>query len=177
LQAATQQAEPAPVRRNAQNLRDTAIDIAQTAAPRDLDTAKSRLARMIPTLCHLDHLAPAGVCRVCSVELAREEIDPTNPSKKIYRGSATCVLSTCRRRDVVNTLAAGRDCVRRAVTTLLELLAADHLPVEALNRTHAQRILAARRTEPHDAPASAPAHRVPHLAPRIARRFVVTDPL
>src|SRR5438034_11302913 len=34
-----------------------------------LESAKSRLQRMIPTVCHLDHLAPAGVCRVCSVEL------------------------------------------------------------------------------------------------------------
>src|SRR5437763_17174485 len=38
-----------------------------------LDDARSQLARTIPTVCHLDHLAPAGVCRVCSVELARAE--------------------------------------------------------------------------------------------------------
>src|SRR4051794_28985804 len=46
---------------------------------KDLESAKSRLQRMVPTLCHLDHLAPAGVCRVCSVELAREETDPKDP--------------------------------------------------------------------------------------------------
>jgi Fe-S-cluster-containing dehydrogenase component/CRP-like cAMP-binding protein len=96
-----------------------------------IDNAKSKLARTVPTLCHLDHLAPAGVCRVCSVELAREETDPKDPTKKIYRGSGKLVpacVQPVEDRMFVNTL-AGNDGqrVRRAVKVLLELLAADHL--------------------------------------------------
>src|SRR5262245_15960398 len=96
-----------------------------------LESAKSKLLRMIPTVCHLDHLAPAGVCRVCSVELAREEADPNDRKKKIYRGSGKLVpacFQPVEDRMFVNTLAGndgGR--VRRAVKVLLELLAADHL--------------------------------------------------
>src|SRR5262245_7566606 len=73
-----------------------------------LEDAKSQLLRTIPTLCHLDHLAPAGVCRVCSVELAREEEDPADPSKKIYRGSGKLVpacVQPVEDRMFVNTLA------------------------------------------------------------------------
>jgi Fe-S-cluster-containing hydrogenase component 2/CRP-like cAMP-binding protein len=100
-----------------------------------LESARARLARMIPTLCHLDHLPPAGVCRVCSVELAREEADPTDPSKKIYRGSGKLVpacVQPVEDRMFVNTLAgADGQRVLRAVKVLLELLAADHLPPSA----------------------------------------------
>jgi Fe-S-cluster-containing dehydrogenase component/CRP-like cAMP-binding protein len=96
-----------------------------------LESAKSRLLRMIPTVCHLDHLAPAGVCRVCSVELAREETDPKDPTKKVYRGSGKLVpacFQPVEDRMFVNTLAGGDgERVRRAVKVLLELLAADHL--------------------------------------------------
>ena len=85
---------------------------------------------MIPTVCHLDHLAPAGVCRVCSVELAREETDPKDPTKKIYRGSGKLVpacFQPVEDKMFVNTLAgADGSRVRRAVKVLLELLAADH---------------------------------------------------
>lgn len=98
-----------------------------------LETAKARLARMIPTLCHLDHLPPAGVCRVCSVELAREEVDPNDPTKKRYRGSGKLVpacYQPVEDRMFVNTLAgADGERVRQAVKVLLELLASDHLPV------------------------------------------------
>lgn len=109
-------------------------DAAATVTTEDqrlLDSAKSKLLRMIPTVCHLDHLAPAGVCRVCSVELAREETDPNDPKKKVYRGSGKLVpacFQPVEDRMFVNTLAGsdgGR--VRRAVKVLLELLAADHL--------------------------------------------------
>src|SRR3989440_1114852 len=96
-----------------------------------LESAKSKLLRMIPTVCHLDHLAPAGVCRVCSVELAREESDPKDPTKKVYRGSGKLVpacFQPVEDRMFVNTLAGGDGGrVRRAVKVLLELLAADHL--------------------------------------------------
>src|SRR5262245_62091184 len=100
-----------------------------------LDDAKSQLLRTIPTLCHLDHLAPVGVCRVCSVELAREEVDPKDPSKKVYRGSGKLVpacVQPVEDRMHVNTLAGTEgQRVRRAVKVLLELLAADHLPAAA----------------------------------------------
>jgi Fe-S-cluster-containing dehydrogenase component/CRP-like cAMP-binding protein len=100
-----------------------------------LESAKTKLLRMIPTVCHLDHLAPAGVCRVCSVELAREEADPKDPKKKVYRGSGKLVpacFQPVEDKMFVNTLAGadgGR--VRRAVKVLLELLAADHLPSQS----------------------------------------------
>ncbi len=104
----------------------------QSDAQNLLDDAKSQLQRTIPTLCHLDHLAPAGVCRVCSVELAREEADPQDPTKKVYRGSGKLVpacVQPVEDRMFVNTLAgADGQRVRRAVKVLLELLAADHLP-------------------------------------------------
>lgn len=112
----------------------TKTEAAATVTTEDqqlLDSAKSKLLRMIPTVCHLDHLAPAGVCRVCSVELAREEVDPNDPKKKVYRGSGKLVpacFQPVEDRMFVNTLAGsdgGR--VRRAVKVLLELLAADHL--------------------------------------------------
>src|SRR4029453_17613052 len=94
----------------------------------------SMISRMIPTLCHLDHLNPAGVCRVCSVELAREEKDPKDPTKKIYRGSGKLVpacVQPVEDKMFFNTLAGSDGLrVRRAVKVLLELLAADHLPHE-----------------------------------------------
>ena len=94
-------------------------------------SARAMLARMIPTLCHLDHLPPVGVCRVCCVELAREEADPQQPGKKVLRGSGKLVPACVQPVEdgmFVNTL-AGPDGqrVRRAVRVLLELLAADHL--------------------------------------------------
>src|SRR4029079_16137992 len=112
----------------------TKTEAATTVTTEDqqlLDSAKSKLLRMIPTVCHLDHLAPAGVCRVCSVELAREEVDPSDPKKKVYRGSGKLVPACFQPgedRVFVNTLAGSDgDRVRRAVKVLLELLAADHL--------------------------------------------------
>ena len=83
-----------------------------------LQSAKTKLQRMIPTVCHLDHLAPAGVCRVCSVELAREETDPKDPTRKVYRGSGKLVpacFQPVEDKMFVNTLAgADGSRVRRA---------------------------------------------------------------
>jgi Fe-S-cluster-containing dehydrogenase component len=94
-------------------------------------TARARLARIIPSLCHLDHLTPVGVCRICSVELAREEVDPKDPTKKTYRGSGKLVpacVQPVEDRMFVNTLAGEQgERVRKAVKVLLELLAADHI--------------------------------------------------
>lgn len=97
-------------------------------------SARALLARMIPTLCHLDHLPPVGVCRVCCVELAREEPDPQQPGKKLLRGSGKLVPACVQPVEdgmYVNTLAGPEgQRVRRAVRVLLELLAADHLPCD-----------------------------------------------
>jgi Fe-S-cluster-containing hydrogenase component 2 len=114
--------------------RETTATEGAAADQQLLDDAKSKLQRTIPTLCHLDHLNPAGVCRVCSVELAREEKDPKDPTKKIYRGSGKLVpacVQPVEDKMFVNTLAGSDGLrVRRAVKVLLELLAADHLPHE-----------------------------------------------
>lgn len=124
------------------------------------NSARALLARRIPTLCHLDHLPPVGVCRVCCVELAREEADPQQPGKKVLRGSGKLVPACVQPVEdgmFVNTL-AGPDGqrVRRAVRVLLELLAADHLPPNVADATHrAAQPLAAYA--PGDAPRSDPA--------------------
>ncbi len=83
----------------------------------------------IPTLCHQDHLAPAGVCRVCTVEVRRTGRDgrvKTDPK----------LLPACRHpvdpSMAVHTIESpdetARERVRAAVRVLVELLAADHLP-------------------------------------------------
>jgi Fe-S-cluster-containing hydrogenase component 2/CRP-like cAMP-binding protein len=125
-------------------------------------SARALLARMIPTLCHLDHLPPVGVCRVCCVELAREEADPQQPGKKVLRGSGKLVPACVQPVEdgmFVNTL-SGPDGqrVRRAVRVLLELLAADHLPSTAWAATR-------EAAEPSAAFATSPASRTDRAAP------------
>ena len=46
----------------------------------------------IPTLCHAEHLRPVGVCRVCSVEVGRMEIDRNDPEKKRKKESGGPLL-------------------------------------------------------------------------------------
>ena len=132
----------------ASSSRPPIVDPATTAALEQqqlVEDAKSKLLRMIPTLCHLDHLAPAGVCRVCSVELAREEVDPQRSRRK---RSIAAAASSCRRAcsrwktrcSSTRSRASGGERVRRAVKVLLELLAADHLRHRsATKRRSAQR--------------------------------------
>lgn len=90
----------------------------------------------IPTLCHADHLRPVGVCRVCSVAVARLEPDRNNPGQ-MREVSGEKLVPACVQpvepNMVVHTMystknpgAAGS--VRNSVKVLLELLAADHLP-------------------------------------------------
>ena len=79
----------------------------------------------IPTLCHQEHMRPVGVCRVCMVEVRRA-------GKEQDRGE---LVPACWHRIepgmIVHTVqspeksAANR--VEKSVSTLVELLAADHL--------------------------------------------------
>ena len=99
----------------------------------------------IPTLCHAEHLRPVGVCRVCSVEVGRLEIDLNDPEKKRKKEVASgklvpaCVQPV--EPDMIvytleskhNAKAAGR--VQSAVKVLLELLASDHLQQSAPTAT------------------------------------------
>lgn len=94
-----------------------------------------RAAIPIPTLCHAEHLRPVGVCRVCSVEVARWEPDPRDPTKRREVGSAKLVPACVQPVEpsmIVHTMESPGEKpaarVRSCVKVLLELLAADHLP-------------------------------------------------
>ncbi len=65
----------------------------------------------IPTLCHAQHQAPVGVCRVCTVEVERN---------RVY--AAACV----RPLEPGMVVHTDSDGVRQARRTLVELLLADH---------------------------------------------------
>jgi CRP-like cAMP-binding protein/Fe-S-cluster-containing dehydrogenase component len=86
----------------------------------------------IPTLCHREHMRPVGVCRVCCVEVYRE-----NREKKVVPGSK--LVPACHHPAepgmIVHTInspdAAASQRLRSAVQVLTELLAADHLLADA----------------------------------------------
>lgn len=100
--------------------------------------AETRCEHFIPTLCHLPHLEPAGVCRVCSVAVGKQDstgrinvqdklvpacVQPVQPGMLVY---------TLDGPDESPEVAqAARTRVRSNVKTVLELLAADHLPINA----------------------------------------------
>lgn len=85
----------------------------------------------IPILCHQEHMNPAGVCRICVVEVIR-----TTRGKKQKGGK---LLPACAHRaepDMeVHTLESpdpdARKRVQRSVKVLTELLASDHLRSES----------------------------------------------
>ena len=94
----------------------------------------------VPTLCHVEHLRPVGVCRVCSVGVGQMKIDPKDPEKKKREVPSDKLVPACVQPiepDMVvytlesknNPKVAGR--VQSAVKVLLELLASDHLPGSA----------------------------------------------
>lgn len=92
----------------------------------------------IPTLCHLDHLKPVGVCRVCSVAVETFEVDRRDPTKKSPKRQEKLVPACVQPVEdnmVVYTLESPDERQRKKVETsvrvLLELLASDHLPAEA----------------------------------------------
>src|SRR5712691_3178722 len=100
----------------------------------------------IPVLCHAPHMAPVGVCRVCTVDVAGARLLPAACIRPAENGM---VVQTNSER------------VRKARATLLELLLADH-PTPCLRQvaTHDCELetLAARdgvtasRFAPHPAP-------------------------
>jgi CRP-like cAMP-binding protein/Fe-S-cluster-containing hydrogenase component 2 len=65
----------------------------------------------IPVLCHAPHMAPVGVCRVCTVDVAGARVLPAACIRPAENGM---VVQTNSER------------VRKARATLLELLLADH---------------------------------------------------
>ncbi|QDU28566.1 Anaerobic dimethyl sulfoxide reductase chain B [Anatilimnocola aggregata] len=97
----------------------------------------------IPTVCHLAHLNPAGVCRVCSVAVAKQDangrisvqdklvpacLQPVQPGMMVYTLDCPADASTTDDSKAREVALAARNRVRTNVKTLVELLAADHLP-------------------------------------------------
>ena len=83
----------------------------------------------IPTLCHREHMAPAGVCRVCVVEVFR--------TSRGQRRAGSKLVPACHHRvepgmeiQTIGSKAGNR--VRSAVKVLTELMVADHLKPAAL---------------------------------------------
>lgn len=82
----------------------------------------------IPTLCHRDHMTPVGVCRVCCVEVYRED-------RNGNLSSGGKLLPACfhpvKPKMVVHTVKSPErdksERVRDAVKTLTDLLISDHL--------------------------------------------------
>ncbi len=84
----------------------------------------------IPILCHQEHLEPAGVCRVCCVEIAKVKRGSMQRERKLlpachHRVEETMEVQTIRSPDL-----AARRRVDANVRTLVNLLAADHLPAD-----------------------------------------------
>jgi CRP-like cAMP-binding protein/Fe-S-cluster-containing dehydrogenase component len=97
-------------------------------AARALFVKKMGDVNPIPTLCHQEHMTPAGVCRICVVEVLKD-------GKRDSR-----LLPACQHRVepgmAVHTLNSpdgkASERVRTCVKVLTELLVADHLRPEAL---------------------------------------------
>jgi ferredoxin len=105
------------------------------AARRHADPQSPPLLNPIPTLCHLDHLKPVGVCRVCSVAVETFEVDPRNPSEKKRKRQEKLVpacMQPVEDNMIVHTLESPesrqRGKVEQSVKVLFELLGSDHLP-------------------------------------------------
>jgi CRP-like cAMP-binding protein len=81
-----------------------------TAGTTIYDAARG-LGIEIPVLCHAPHMAPVGVCRVCTVDVAGARV---LPAACIRPAESGMVVQTNSER------------VRKARATLLELLLADH---------------------------------------------------
>ena len=84
----------------------------------------------IPVLCHQEHLEPVGVCRVCCVEIAKVKRGSMQRERKLlpachHRVEETMEVQTIRSPDL-----AARKRVDSNVRTLVNLLAADHLPAD-----------------------------------------------
>jgi Fe-S-cluster-containing hydrogenase component 2 len=125
----------------------TFLDAARQAQQQDPAAIGSNADNAVPTLCHLDHLTPVGVCRVCSVLIAAGDkdapIEPRlmpacctevwrffeygkakdrPPDVRVYTHNATELVSLVGRDEAV---IAGEH-VRSAVGPLLRMLLAHH---------------------------------------------------
>lgn len=114
---------------------------------------KDELDRRIPVLCHRDHLAPVGVCRVCSVVAPKGTTIRGLVPACMHRVEKDMDVST-RCRDVANDpnvnpkLKAGLEewipKVRKSTQILTELLAGEHLrntsPRHQLYRNELERL-------------------------------------
>ena len=88
----------------------------------------------IPTLCHLPHMKPVAVCRLCVVQIYGQKRGKRAAERKLL---PACQHPVKNGMEVFTMNAEGRDGerVRQAVKTVTELLAADHLkpaPMETL---------------------------------------------
>ena len=84
----------------------------------------------IPILCHQEHLEPAGVCRVCCVEIAKVKRGSMQRERKLlpacqHRVEETMEVQTIRSPDL-----AARRRIDSNVRTLVNLLVTDHLPAD-----------------------------------------------
>ena len=124
--------------------RATTILDARNALRRQTETNAEACEHFIPTLCHLPHLQPAGVCRVCSVAVGKKDssgritvqdklvpacMQPVQPGMLVY--TLDSPTETTNPEDKSHEVAqAARNRVRANVKTLMELLSADHLPAQ-----------------------------------------------
>ena len=94
----------------------------------------------IPILCHQEHLEPAGVCRVCCVEIAKVKRGAMQRERKLlpacqHRVEETMEVQTIRSPDL-----AARRRIDANVRTLVNLLATDHLPADWRERLPANEL-------------------------------------
>ncbi|MFM7076445.1 MAG: cyclic nucleotide-binding domain-containing protein, partial [Planctomycetaceae bacterium] len=94
----------------------------------------------IPVLCHQEHLEPAGVCRVCCVEIAKVKRGSMQRERKLlpacqHRVEETMEVQTIRSPDL-----AARRRIDGSVRTLVNLLVADHLPADWRERLPANEL-------------------------------------
>jgi CRP-like cAMP-binding protein/Fe-S-cluster-containing dehydrogenase component len=84
-------------------------------------------ANPIPILCHRDHMTPAGVCRICVVQISKVKRGRRQAERKLLPACQHRVEDTMEIQTVAspNDPEAGRR-VRSAVKVLLELLISDH---------------------------------------------------
>ncbi|MFO0012716.1 MAG: cyclic nucleotide-binding domain-containing protein [Planctomycetota bacterium] len=88
----------------------------------------------IPTLCHREHLNPVGVCRVCMVE-----IEERRQSGRVKRDLVSSCTYHVKEGMIITTLASEEnpntaETLRDSVAVIVELLASEHLDVEAIAR-------------------------------------------
>jgi len=123
----------------------TILDARNALRRQEVTAAPQPCEHFIPTLCHLPHLQPAGVCRVCSVAVGKKDasgritvqdklvpacMQPAQPGMLVY--TLDCPVEPSKTDDKSHEVAQGaRERVRANVKTLLELLAADHLPPQS----------------------------------------------